>query len=171
MTVDGTDFGIEEPVPFNRRWFSHKIKAAALRYEIGVCLKTGWIVWVHGPFPAGAWPDSKIAAQSLIHLLDDTENFVADGGYSRQLPNHTETPTGERHSYAQATYSLARARHETVNRRFKSFQILQQRFRHDLLLHSTIFRAIANIIQISLVNGHGLFSIEYNEADFLNDAL
>ena len=96
VTVDGTDFPIQEPIPFNRRWCSHKIKSAALRYEIGVCLKTGWIVWVNGPFPAGAYPDSKIAAESLIYYLDDNECFVADGGYSRQLPLFTETLRGKK---------------------------------------------------------------------------
>ena len=57
ITVDGTDFRIQEPSPFDPKWYSHKFRGPGLRYEIGVCIKTGWIVWVNGPFPAGAWPD------------------------------------------------------------------------------------------------------------------
>lgn len=38
VTVDGTDFLINEPTPFNKKWCSHKFKHAALRYEIGIFL-------------------------------------------------------------------------------------------------------------------------------------
>jgi hypothetical protein len=80
--VDGTDFWIEEPIPFDRKWFSHKINGPAVRYEVGVCIKTGWIVWINGPFPAGRWPDINIARLGLIHCLDAGEYYAADGGYS-----------------------------------------------------------------------------------------
>ena len=61
ITVDGTDFRIQEPIPFNPKWYSHKFKGPGLRYEVAICIKTGCIVWVIGPFPAGEWPDRKIA--------------------------------------------------------------------------------------------------------------
>ena len=57
ITVDGTDFCNQEPAPFNPKWYSHKFKGPGLHYKIGVCIKTRWLVWVNGPFPAGAWPD------------------------------------------------------------------------------------------------------------------
>lgn len=62
MTVDGTDFCIEEQRLFNREWYSsHKFNGPAVRYEIGVCIQeTRWIVWVNGPFKAGL-PDRNIA--------------------------------------------------------------------------------------------------------------
>ena len=41
ITVDGTDFRIQEPGPFNLKWYSHKLKWPGLHYEIGVCIKTG----------------------------------------------------------------------------------------------------------------------------------
>ncbi len=31
--VDGTDFKIYEPAPFNPKWWSHKLNCAGLRYE------------------------------------------------------------------------------------------------------------------------------------------
>jgi hypothetical protein len=50
MTVDGTDFWVYEPTPFDTQWYSHKINGPALRYEVAVCIKkTGWIVWIN-PF-------------------------------------------------------------------------------------------------------------------------
>jgi hypothetical protein len=62
IIVDCTDCAIFEPWPwepgFNRQFVSHKINWAALKYEAGVCIQTGDIVRVNGPFKAGkqkAW--------------------------------------------------------------------------------------------------------------------
>lgn len=60
VTVDGTDCQIFEPRPFSKQWYSHKFKKAGVRYEVAVCIQTGWIVWINGPYPCGAWPDIKI---------------------------------------------------------------------------------------------------------------
>jgi hypothetical protein len=169
ITVDGTDFWIYEPSPFDTKWFSHKINGPAVRYEVGVCIKTGWIVWINGPFPAGAWPDLNIARHSLIHFLDDGEYYAADGGYA-DGNQWSSTPNGL-NDYEQRTKSLARARHETVNRRFKVFGCLSQRYRHNLDLHGIIFRAVACIVQLTIRFGHPLFDIEYNESDFLPNAV
>jgi len=82
MTVGGTDFLIDEPTPFSSKWCSHKFNHAALRYEIGICIQTGWIVWVNGPYPAGQWPDLSISRDGLNQALKKGETFVADGGYA-----------------------------------------------------------------------------------------
>ena len=164
ISVDGTDFKIREPRPFDPKWFSHKFKGPALRYEVGVCIKTGWIVWVNGPFPAGEWPDLNIARLSLIHHLEDGEFYVADGGYYDGY-QWAYTPDGS-NSYEQRTYALARARHETCNHRFKVFSCLKQEFRHPLDTHGLFFRAVANIVQFSIQNGSPLFDVEYIEDDF-----
>ena len=119
ITFDRTDFRIQEPIPFNPKWYSHKFKGPGLRYEVAICIKTGWIVWVNGPFPAGEWPDRKIAQAGINHHLDENECYVGDGGYydGRQW---AETPTGY-NNHEQKMYAMARACHETVNRRFKQF--------------------------------------------------
>ena len=124
ITVDGTDFWIYKPIPFDRKWFSHKINGPAVRYEVGVCIKTGWIVWINGPFPAGKWPDGNIACLSLVHFLDAAGEYygAADGGYS-DGHRFASTPNGL-NDYEQRTKGLARACHETVNRRFKIFGCL-----------------------------------------------
>ena len=46
---------------------------------MAVCIKTGWIVWVNGPFPAQEWPDRKIAQAGINHHLDENECYVGDG--------------------------------------------------------------------------------------------
>ena len=81
ISVDGTDFRIQEPTPFSKKWFSHKFNGPGLRYEVGIGITTGWIVWVNDPFPPGEFNDLKIAKSSLIYFLDDGEKYVADKGY------------------------------------------------------------------------------------------
>ena len=80
VTVDGLHFHIQEPYPFDPKWSSHKFKGPALCYEIAVCIKTGWIVWVNELFPAGEWPNLKIMRSRINHYLDNHECYVDDGG-------------------------------------------------------------------------------------------
>ena len=125
IMVDGTDFHIQEPALFNPKWYSHKFRGPGLRYEIGVCIKTGWIVWVNGPFPAGAWPDQEIAGSGINHHLENNECYVGDGGYYDR-GQWAETPTGHNNA-EQKMYVLARAHHETVNSCFKLTEICPSR--------------------------------------------
>jgi len=62
---------------FNKDYFSHKFHHAGVRYEIGICIATGWIVWINGPFPCGAWPDLRIARSSLHDALFNDEMYIA----------------------------------------------------------------------------------------------
>ena len=39
MSIDGTDFRINEPQPFSTIWYSHNFKGPGLRYEIGFNIK------------------------------------------------------------------------------------------------------------------------------------
>ena len=81
ITGDGTDFQIQEPMPFNPKWYSHEFKGTGLCYEICVCMKAQRIVWVNGLFLAGEWPDQKIAQAGINHHLDEHECYMGDGGY------------------------------------------------------------------------------------------
>ena len=161
ITVDGTDFRIQEPSPFDPKWYSHKFRGPGLRYEIGVCIKTGWIVWVNGPFPAGAWPDREIARSGINRQLENNECYVGDGGYY-DGGQWAETPTGHNNA-EQKMYALARARHETVNSRFKCFGCLSNIYRHPLYRHGTMFHAIANITQLTIMVEQPLFQVNYDE--------
>ena len=161
ITVDGTDFLIDEPSPWSSKWCSHKFKHAALRYEIGICIQTGWIVWVNGPYPAGQWQDLSISRDGLNQALKKGEMFVADGGYA-DSHGWSMTPSGynTREQYMKA---VARARHETVNSRLKLFGILRQRFRHAVEKHWIVMGAIINISQIIIEEESPLFQIQYND--------
>ena len=45
-SVDGTDCPVNEPTPYSSGWYSHKINAAGLRYEIAVSIERAKIVSV-----------------------------------------------------------------------------------------------------------------------------
>ena len=167
ITLDGTDFKIEEPSPFDPRWYSHKFKAAGLRYEVGVCIQTSEIVWTNGPYPCGSWPDIRIARNEIIFNLDHGEKILADGGYADN-GEFFETPTGLNNP-DQRMKALARARHETVNRRFKQWNSLGKVFRHGVEKHCNVFLAVVNITHMQMatgtVDGHKrqTFQIEYKD--------
>ena len=161
VSIDGTDFRIYEPTPFSKSWFSHKFKGAGLRYEVGIAIQTGWIVWIHGSFPCGDWPDLAIARHGVCNMVDDGELLIADGGY-HDGEQYFVTPNGL-NNYEQYLQSVVRARHETVNQRFKQWAALERVFRHDVMLHPRVFHAIANIVQITIVHGEPLFSVKYDD--------
>ena len=154
ISLDGTDCAIQEPISLNRRWFSHKLKRAGLRYEIGLSIFNGNLCWVNGPFPAGSFPDLKFFRNDLKRYLDDSEKVVADRGYNGDEKCVVELTSEE----SKLRLSRIRSRHETINKRFKIFFVLQHRFRHRRRKHSICFHAVANIVQLSLEN-HPLFQV------------
>lgn len=85
---------------------------------------------------------------------------MADGGYG-DGNQYSLTPNGL-HDYDQRQMATVRARHETVNERFKQWGALKRVFCHDLQLHSNVFQAIANITQLGIRNGEPLFDVEFD---------
>jgi len=167
ITVDGTDFKVHEPHPFDPAYYSHKLNHAGLRYEVGICIQTGWIVWINGPYPCGAWPDLRIAREALHGELDDGEMYIADGGYA-EGNQHCFTPNGL-NTFEQKQMALARARHETVNGKFKVFKALDGEWRHAMPKHGIAFRAVAVVTQIYFFVNSNKFGMEWDETRFTAD--
>lgn len=160
VTVDGTDFKIQEPTPFSPMWWSHKFNGAGLRYEVAVSIKGGDIVWTNGPYACGSWPDISIFREKLITMLLPGEMVEADRGY-RGEPTKIRTPVDAATDEEKAMKSRARACQETANKRFKQFNILKHTFRHDLKKHKMVFEAIATITQLSFEHGEPLFGCHF----------
>ena len=112
ITIDGTDCPIEEPKPFNKKYFSHKFHGPGLKYEIGVGITTGWICWYNGPFPCGN-SNLRIARVGLVRYLLEGEMILADGGYNDGNKVFS-TPSGVHDVHARMR-SLCPAIHETIN--------------------------------------------------------
>ena len=53
LLLDGTDYPINEPCPFDRLWFTKQINGPGVRYEIALNIRTGEICWIIGPFQCG----------------------------------------------------------------------------------------------------------------------
>jgi DDE superfamily endonuclease len=165
ISVDGTDCPIQEPTEFSGRWYSHKFKGAGLRYEIGVCLQTGWIVWKNGPYPAGSYPDLLIARDSLYQHFPQGEMYIADSGY-RDGGERAVTPSGRNNVFEKMT-SSARARHENVNSRLKNFKILSAPYRNVIHTHYIFFHAIVNMVQVEIQTVRPMRQIHYDDKPFL----
>lgn len=154
VSVDGTDCQIMEPQPFSPMWYSHKFHGPGVRYEIGLSVETGRLVWANGPYMCGKYPDNSIFCQQMKQKLLDGEFVIGDAGYTdrkciRQSPNHSDINS--------IWHSRLRARHETVNARLKSYQVLHQIFRHDKSLHSDCFHAVVQITALCLMTSNPLF--------------
>lgn len=161
ITIDGTDFLIYEPTPWSAKWFSHKLNHAGLRYEVGVCIQTGWIVWINGPYPAGDWPDLNIARDGVCDALAPDEIFLADGTYA-DGHGWCDTPTGQENA-DQWMKGKARARHEDINSLLKQFNVLHNCFRHHRTKHGRVFTAVANIVQAKLQLENPTFQVHYDD--------
>ena len=141
-----------EPTEFDPKWFSHKFRGPGVRYEIGLCIATGNIVWAHGGYPCGELPDLRLARDAFIDRLEIDEKALADKGYRDN--NFFVNPNGD------PLKKKILARHETVNKRVKQFYCMNDVFRHVLTLHPSFFRACVNLTQIMIVNGEPLYGVE-----------
>ena len=155
VSVDGTDFMIYEPHPFDKKWKSPKFKGGGLSYEVAISISSGDIVWVHGPF-RGAKHDITMLGEALKHKLDEGEMVEADLGYKGE-PDKIKV----KHDWVDVPEMIEkqriRARHETCNHRFKVWGILKQQFRHNIESHGLVFRAIACIVQMGIDDGDVMF--------------
>ena len=166
MSIDGTDFKIEQKGAAKKgnAFGSHKYAGkSALRYELGIDILAGNLVWVGGPYPAGAWPDIKIFMNELAHLLEPGERVEADNGYvghadKIKCPNNDCNPAKN-----LAMQARVRSRHETFNARLKFWGILGQTYRHDIMQNGSVFYACAVISQLAIENGEPLFEVEYGD--------
>ncbi len=166
MRIDGTDCRIPQQGPAQKGnpFSSHKFAGkCALRYELGVDILQGNLVWIEGPYPAGKYTDINFFRQTLIHHLDPFERVVANDGYICEAPARVKCPgTGVDSSNDRGVQGVVRSRHETLNGQFKFWEILKQPFRHNIVEHGEVFRAIAVIIQLGIDEGDELFSVDYS---------
>lgn len=155
MTVDGVDFLIREVRKpcFWSGWCSTKFNGPAVRYEICVSKKSAEIVWINGPFPAGAFSDLKIFRSKLMMYLNASEKVDADDGYEGEDLYIRLTNTLPKGSPEAMEAGRARSRHETLNGKLKNFNILHQTYRHHVDDHGDVLRACAVVKQLEIKFG------------------
>jgi hypothetical protein len=137
---------------------------SALRYEVALDILRGVIACIHGPFPAGRWPDIENFRDALVHHLGKNERVEADDGYIGEAPGKVKCPASFVNPIEhEGMRSRVRNRQETVNKRFKQWGVLNQIYRHNLDDHAYIFRAIVVLTQLLLENGEPLFPVSYKD--------
>ena len=149
----------------SKKWFSEKYKCAAVRYEIGISILGGDIVWINGPFPAGRFNDATIFQhKGLLSNLEENERVEADNGYSNLDPEFVKSKSGITHKEEnRGMRNTVRARHELVNRRIKTFNSLRIPFPYKKITnHQHMFVAAAVLVQISFELGENNYAVEYN---------
>jgi DDE superfamily endonuclease len=128
-------------------------------------IKNGDIVWVHGPFKCGAWPDINIFRNSLQSHLSESERVEADDGYLGGAPQYIKCPASFANpSECEAMQQMVRSHQEHVNARLKNFGCLRNIYRHNLGYHADVFRACAILIQLAINDGEKLFQVVYDDA-------
>ena len=161
LSVDGTDFRNQNLTGAILYKYSKKV---ALWYEVGLDILRGRISWIHGPFPAGRWPNINIFCDGLVHHLGQNERVKANDGYSGEAPGKVKCLASVVNPIEnEGMQSRVRNRHETVNKWFKLWGVLNQIYRHNIDAHAYIFRAIVVLTQLSLENDEPLFPVSYKD--------
>ncbi len=162
MTFDGTNFHIPQKGAATKgnAFASHKYaEKSALRYELGVDILAGNLVWIQGPYPAGKYTDIKIFNKVLRNFLEPGERVEADEGY-RGHPDKIKCPDNDVNpAENRGMQGRARARHKMLNGRLKNWGILSQDFRHHITMHGDVFQACAGVTQLTIKNGEPLFEV------------
>lgn len=113
-------------------------------------------MWINGGTPCGEYSDLGLARLDFTEHLDTNEMVIADLGYHNNCFFETPLTTPES---SWGIQKRIRSRHETVNARLKVFNVLSHEFRHSLSFHVDCFYAVANIVQLNMMNGESLFQI------------
>lgn len=164
VSNDCVDFMINEQCRFSKAWYFHKFNGPGLRYEVGICIPTGLIVWIYGPCVCRVWSDITTFCHHMINGLLPWELVEADSSYRGQ-PNAIHHKKEANISGWQYTCkSRVRAQHEMINSWLKRFRILSETFRDDICLYGPVFGAVALITQLGLLESPA-FSIHYPAPD------
>ena len=146
---------ITERKPYCKRYFSFKFNGPGLKYEVGLSINTGRIVWVNGGIPCGLANDLSLARSKFVKKLLPGEKAIADKGYKDK--KFFVTPDLVRNDID--FQKMVRSRHENINFRLKTFKVISTKFRHPLSKHVICFFAVTNIVQLKNDNGNPMATI------------
>jgi hypothetical protein len=148
MLVDGTHFRFPQKGAAKKgnAFGSHKYAGkSAFCYKLGVDILMGNLVWIQGPYPAGAWPDIKIFTSSLAHFLKPYKRVEANDGYHGHV-DKVKCPKNDVNPVKNLKMqSRVRTHHKMLNGRLKNWGILSQVFYHNIRCHGDVFWACAVI--------------------------
>ena len=99
--------------------------------------------------------NKNLAMEALVPRLTRGEKIAADlgyrDGYRHFFTAFPDSGTTDVMRGINWDLKLMKARHESINARFKTFESLNTRlFRHGREFHPVVFTAIANLVQWTL---------------------
>lgn len=137
VVMDVTEMPIERPKRRQKRFYSGKKRQHTLKCQVILDFDTGEVICTF--FGKGRRHDFALFQASGIHFHPDTAS-LQDSGYQGLAAAHSHSflpfkkPRNGSLSTAEKSFnhclSQLRIRIEHVNRRFKVFKILQQRYRN-----------------------------------------
>ncbi|MHB1873186.1 MAG: transposase family protein [Steroidobacteraceae bacterium] len=125
-----------------------------IKYEVGVRITDGQIVWISGPFPGKMHDNTMLRQGGLLEKIQDWELLLGDKGYQGNhkvvIPfKRNVTQTYWTQSW-NAAVSNVRITVEWAIGRIKRFKTMNQKWRHSLKSHSVVFNVCAHIAQLSM---------------------
>ena len=90
--------------------------------------------------------------------MEADDGYIGEARFKVKCPASVPSPFEARKMQA-----YVRNCQETDNKRFKQWNVLADVWRHDVHAHSTVFRAIAVLTQLSVLNGEPLFEVDYKD--------
>jgi DDE superfamily endonuclease len=171
VSVDGVHCRIFEPRNDpGSKWFDHKTNSAGVAYEVALAIRSSRVVHIRGPFPAsahdltifrGGTKDDPKDPEALIFKIKQGQKAVSDSAYVGEALADGKASVSRRGELVelQVHKSRSKARQETFNARLKTFNVLEDRFRHGFDRHKTVFEACTVLCQYDMENGNPLFEI------------
>ena len=136
-----------------REYYSGKKRKHTIKYEIGIQLQTGNIVWLAGGVPGSVHDLTLLRSCNLLSKLFYGEFILADKAYIGEtclLHPIKPASTIEEKEFNATISSI----HETVEhtiQRIKIFGFTQQKWRHNLNLHPIAFKVICHTLNIEFL--------------------
>jgi hypothetical protein len=152
--------------------YSEKFSGPGLKYEAALCIKTGHIVWINGPFIASTNDGSIFRFHGFGDAITVDEDVQVDSGYlgdNRFMPPHVSLTSKDRKQKG-----VVRGQHEGVNGWMKVYGVLKTHFHHFgtgpnsraemMARHKLCFEAVTVITQLKISTGEPIFKdeIEYD---------
>jgi hypothetical protein len=137
MIVDATECPIQRPCSkIQEVFYSGKKKKHTMKYEIGISIQTGLIVWLGGGV-SGAVHDMTIAKDGLLQQYPD-KLFISDKGYfgNEQFITPFKSPSTEAEQLWNSILRSLRVSVEHTYGRIKIFHCLNTPWRHNILSNS-----------------------------------
>ena len=152
--VDVTRVRIDKPTHSPWEYWSAKDKFHALKYEIAVSLQEDFcmIIWCNGTY-RGVVNDRKVFKHRLRYLIPETEEFLADSGYSGVTGCFTPNRRSRNPDVLRRNNKLESKRItvERCNQRIKNFSCISDAssWRHSYSLNCKCMSVICKLLNLS----------------------